>query len=52
VPNEILQPRQTWKDPSAYDRTAEKLAGMFEKNFRENAPEAPAEISAAGPHAK
>jgi phosphoenolpyruvate carboxykinase (ATP) len=49
VPAEMLHPRQTWRDPSAYDRTAEKLAGMFKQNFDENAPEAPPEIKAAGP---
>ena len=49
VPSEILQPRQTWKDPAAYDRKARELAMMFEKNFQENAPEAPPEIKAAGP---
>jgi phosphoenolpyruvate carboxykinase (ATP) len=49
VPGEILQPRQTWKDPAAYDRKARDLAVMFEKNFRENAPDAPPEVKAAGP---
>jgi phosphoenolpyruvate carboxykinase (ATP) len=49
VPSEILQPRQTWKDPAAYDRKARELAMMFETNFQENAPEAPAEVKAAGP---
>ncbi len=48
VPKEILDPRQTWKDPAVYDQTARKLAMMFEKNFRENAPEAPEEIREAG----
>ena len=49
VPSEILQPRQTWKDTDAYDRKARELARMFEENFRENAPDAPAEVKAAGP---
>jgi len=49
VPPEILQPRQTWKDPAAYDHKARELAKMFEDNFQENAPDAPAEIKAAGP---
>jgi phosphoenolpyruvate carboxykinase (ATP) len=48
LPSEILNPRQTWKDPAAYDRAARKLAGMFEQNFQENAPDAPADIRAAG----
>jgi phosphoenolpyruvate carboxykinase (ATP) len=49
VPPEILQPRQTWKDPAAYDRKALELAKMFEENFQENASGAPAEVKAAGP---
>ena len=49
VPTEILDPRQTWKNPVAYDQTAQKLAGMFDRNFQENAPDAPSEITAAGP---
>ena len=49
VPAEILQPRQTWKDAAAYDRKARELAAMFRKNFLENAPDAPAEVKAAGP---
>ncbi len=49
VPSEVLQPRQTWDDASAYDAKAEQLAGMFADNFekyRENASEA---IRQAGP---
>jgi phosphoenolpyruvate carboxykinase (ATP) len=49
VPVEILHPRETWKDPLAYDRTARNLAGMFKRNFEANAPEASAKIKAAGP---
>ena len=33
VPYEVLDPRQNWPDPEAYDRQAEKLRGMFEENF-------------------
>lgn len=49
VADEIVNPRQTWKDPSAYDRTADKLAGMFQRNFTESALEAPTDIKAAAP---
>lgn len=49
VPDEILNPRDTWKDKAAYDRKARELAAMFEKNFVENAGNAFAEIKNAGP---
>ncbi len=35
VPSEILQPKNTWKDPAAYDKKAKELQEMFEKNFKE-----------------
>ena len=35
VPGEILQPKNTWKDPAAYDKKAKELMEMFEKNFKE-----------------
>lgn len=50
VPTTILNPRNTWKDAAAYDRKAAELAEMFEKNFAENANDAPAEIRKAGPN--
>lgn len=33
VPCEILDPRQTWDDPEAYDLQAQKLLDMFRENF-------------------
>jgi phosphoenolpyruvate carboxykinase (ATP) len=49
VPSEVLEPRKTWKDTAAYDRKARDLATMFEKNFKEEASDAPAEVREAGP---
>src|SRR5206468_1832974 len=34
VPKSVLQPRDTWKDHTAYDAQAQKLAGMFQENFK------------------
>jgi len=34
VPAEILNPRQTWRYPSAYDAKATELRNMFEANFK------------------
>jgi phosphoenolpyruvate carboxykinase (ATP) len=33
VPDAILQPRNTWKDPEAFARRAQKLAGEFSAHF-------------------
>ncbi|MCB9883174.1 MAG: phosphoenolpyruvate carboxykinase (ATP) [Planctomycetes bacterium] len=35
VPSEILDPRGTWSDKSAYDAQAAKLRDMFRKNFQD-----------------
>jgi len=49
VPDEMMNPRDTWTDKTAYDRKARELATMFEQNFAENAGDASAEIKKAGP---
>jgi len=49
VPTELLQPRSTWTDPDAYDRTARRLAAMFAENFAAYAAGVAPEVAAAGP---
>lgn len=35
VPDEILQPRNTWKNQDSYDEKARELAIQFVENFKE-----------------
>jgi phosphoenolpyruvate carboxykinase (ATP) len=37
VPSNILNPRDTWADPAAYDAKAQELAKMFNDNFKKYA---------------
>jgi len=46
VDERLLDPRQTWADPDAYDAQATKLVELFRSNFEKFGPEANAE---AGP---
>lgn len=49
VPWEILNPRDTWEDKDAYDKTADELAEMFRENFETKYSDMPEEVKAAGP---
>ena len=49
VPAEILNPRNTWADPQAYDLKAAELAQAFVHNFAQFAEFAGEEILAAAP---
>jgi phosphoenolpyruvate carboxykinase (ATP) len=48
VPPEILDPINTWKDKSGYEKQAKELAELFKENFKKF-KEAPEEIQSAGP---
>lgn len=48
VPDEILDPRATWSDKDAYERTARALAARFEENFREFESHVDPKVVAAG----
>jgi phosphoenolpyruvate carboxykinase (ATP) len=49
VPDEVLRPRNTWTDKTAYDGQARKLARMFAANFRQFEDMVTEEVRAAGP---
>ena len=49
VPDEILIPRDTWADKSAFDETATKLAESFRENFKSMHSDASDAVRNAGP---
>ncbi|MBI3021128.1 MAG: phosphoenolpyruvate carboxykinase (ATP), partial [Candidatus Omnitrophica bacterium] len=51
VPEDLLDPRSTWKAPVAYDEKARELAEQFRENFAQFADGEQAEVRAAGPRA-
>jgi phosphoenolpyruvate carboxykinase (ATP) len=52
VSHEILNPRNTWRNPSDYDKVALDLASKFSKNFEKFAPDVSQEVREAGPRAR
>ena len=52
IPEEILSPKNTWKDNEGYDKQATHLAEAFVKNFEKFADNASEEILAAAPKVK
>jgi phosphoenolpyruvate carboxykinase (ATP) len=51
VPSDVLDPRSTWADKTAYDAQAKKLAGMFTANFKTFEAQVDPTVVAAGPKA-
>ncbi|TXK71615.1 phosphoenolpyruvate carboxykinase (ATP) [Mesonia sp. HuA40] len=51
VPDEVLNPRDTWKDKEAYDVKAKELALFFKNNFKKFEEYANEEIMNGGPKA-
>jgi phosphoenolpyruvate carboxykinase (ATP) len=49
VPDGILDPRSTWKDKTAYDQQAERLAKAFNDNFAKYKDGVEPEVLAAAP---
>jgi len=49
IDTKILNPDQTWADKKAFDETARKLVGMFQKNFAKYEQTVDAEVRAAAP---
>ena len=52
VESDILDPRGTWPDPNAYDRTAARLVELFVENFAEFAPHVDEGVRQSGPKAR
>jgi phosphoenolpyruvate carboxykinase (ATP) len=51
VPPNILNPKSTWADKTAYDETAKRPAGLFRNNFTKYEGGEGVEVKAAGPAA-
>jgi phosphoenolpyruvate carboxykinase (ATP) len=49
VEQQVLLPRNTWTDQTAYDTTARRLIGLFRDNFKKYESDASPEVRAAGP---
>jgi phosphoenolpyruvate carboxykinase (ATP) len=52
VPSQVLNPRDTWADPAAYDAKAQQLAKMFNDNFQKYADGVSEAVRKAAPLVK
>ena len=50
VPNELLDPKNTWTDKAGYDKKATHLAAEFARNFAQYEEYANEEIRSGGPN--
>jgi phosphoenolpyruvate carboxykinase (ATP) len=48
----LLYPMKTWKDKAAFDDTARKLVGMFQKNFTKFERDVDADVRSAAPEGR
>jgi len=51
VPDDVLLPRRTWSEPTAYDAQAARLAQMFRQNFEQFHNQVHPAVREAGPRA-
>jgi phosphoenolpyruvate carboxykinase (ATP) len=49
VPDHVLRPRETWKNPADYDAKATQLADMFAENFKKYEAGVSESVKMAGP---
>jgi len=49
VPDQVLRPRETWKNPADYDAKATQLADMFADNFEKYEDQVSEAVRSAGP---
>jgi phosphoenolpyruvate carboxykinase (ATP) len=52
VDDGILDPKKTWENPEEYDAAAQKLAKMYQDNFKQYQGEGSKDYSRFGPHAR